>query len=244
MNVSSFWTLCGASALLHLGLVWVAQAGLGGPVLTEAPGPIDVDLARSTILEDGSWAEGGGSAVSPAPAASSPRPGPRQASRLGAPQARSSRSPAPRPDRELDAPLPSPVVATAPAVAPALARFVMRSAVPSGAAQGAGALEGGAAGLSEVLPEDLVSVRARLLSAGVAVYPPRARAAEIEADVQVGIVVDRSGRVTHARPLNHPGHGLEAAALAAVRGYRFSPALHGAQPVQVRMLWTVQFRLR
>lgn len=96
----------------------------------------------------------------------------------------------------------------------------------------------------ETLSEDKVSVRARLLSGSSAAYPAAARAAEIEADVQVLIVVDAAGRVVSAQVASHPGYGLEQAALAAVRSYSFSPAMLGARPVPVRMLWTVRFRVR
>ena len=72
----------------------------------------------------------------------------------------------------------------------------------------------------------------------------RPRNAGIELDYLVGIVVDPSGRVVSARPLNRAGYGLDEAALRAIADYRFSPASRAGRPVGVRMHWTVQFRLR
>ena len=75
-------------------------------------------------------------------------------------------------------------------------------------------------------------------------YPPRARAAEIELDVPMEIVVDALGRVSEARVLRRSGYGLDEAAGRAVRAYRFSPAWRAGRAVAVRMRWMVQFRLR
>jgi TonB family protein len=89
-----------------------------------------------------------------------------------------------------------------------------------------------------------VAVQARLVASAALVYPAEARAAEVEADVAVEIVVDSRGRVSEARALATTGYGLDQAALCAVRAYRFSPAQRSGRAVRVRMRWNVQFRLR
>jgi protein TonB len=89
-----------------------------------------------------------------------------------------------------------------------------------------------------------VQVAARLVQSVVAAYPVHARADEVEGDVGVEIVVDREGRVVDARVTRPAGHGLDEAALTAVRAYRFSPAQREGRAVRVRMPWSVQFRLR
>jgi len=89
-----------------------------------------------------------------------------------------------------------------------------------------------------------VQVSARLVQSVAAAYPVHARADEVEGDVAVEIVVDREGRVVDARVTRPAGHGFDAAALSAVRAYRFSPAQREGRPVRVRMPWSVQFRLR
>lgn len=89
-----------------------------------------------------------------------------------------------------------------------------------------------------------VNIPARLLSSSPLAYPQAARQAGIEIDFPVEIVVEANGRVTATRALSRVGYGLDEAALRAIRGYRFSPALSAGRPVRVRMRWTVQFRLR
>jgi TonB family protein len=154
----------------------------------------------------------------------------------------------------LQAPDPSPGVAE-PSIADAAptappVRFVL-GPIPAQVTLGSGAV-GNVHGYAatpgvdgaETLPESAVSAPARVLSTVAVVYPPEARAAEIERDVALAIVVDPAGAVVEARPLSHEGYGLEDAAARAVRSYRFSPAQRDGRAVRVRMRWTVQFRLR
>jgi len=117
------------------------------------------------------------------------------------------------------------------------------------AAEGRRASQSGASGSAEsesgaIFAESAVDARARLASSVPVVYPETARAAELEADVRLELVVDPEGRVVSARPLAAHGLGLDEAALRAVRAYRFSPARRAGRPVRVRMEWTVAFRLQ
>jgi TonB family protein len=96
----------------------------------------------------------------------------------------------------------------------------------------------------ETVTESMVSVPARLVASAPPAYPPAARAGEIESDVPVDILVDTSGRVVEASSRSGAGYGFGEAAVAAVRGYRFSPAQRSGKLVRVRMRWIVQFRLR
>ena len=50
--------------------------------------------------------------------------------------------------------------------------------------------------------------------------------------------------VQAARLLAHIGYGLDEAALAAVRGYRFAAATRAGSAVAVRMRWLMRFQLR
>ena len=93
------------------------------------------------------------------------------------------------------------------------------------------------------LPSDGVDQLARLVTGPAPVYPTAARDDGIEADVPLDIVVDESGRVIDVRATRHIGSGLDESAAAAIRGYRFSPAMRGGRAVKVRMRWTVVFRL-
>ena len=104
---------------------------------------------------------------------------------------------------------------------------------------------GDASGTDDITrPANRVSVPARLLVSAPIAYPSQARAADIEASVPLEIVVDTQGRVVDARPLFAVGYGFDAAALQAIRAYRFAPAQHLGRAVRVRMRWSVQFRLR
>jgi protein TonB len=96
----------------------------------------------------------------------------------------------------------------------------------------------------EPVPEQSVSTPARLASGGAPAYPPEARALGVEASVALDLVVSASGAVETARALRRAGHGLDEAAIAAVRGYRFVPATRGGRAVRVRMRWVMQFELR
>jgi TonB family protein len=112
---------------------------------------------------------------------------------------------------------------------------------------GAGTSVGNAAapGSDEIVhAASAVQVPARLVQSAAPVYPGHARADDVEGDVGVEIVVDREGRVVEARVTRSAGHGFDAAALTAVRAYRFSPAQREGRTVRVRMPWSVQFRLR
>jgi len=95
-----------------------------------------------------------------------------------------------------------------------------------------------------IVPESSVDSPARVLSSIPVVYPEGARAAAIEADVLLDLVVDSEGRVASARALGGHPLGFADAALRAVRGYRFTPARRAGRPVRVQMRWTVAFRLQ
>lgn len=139
-------------------------------------------------------------------------------------------------------------VASAAAEPPPVPRFVLS---PRGAVHVHGHGDAAAAGTgapassqATVIPEALVAVPAKLVASVPAAYPPDARNADEEADVPLEIVVDVSGHVVEARASKAVGLGFEKSALAAIRGYRFSPASRDGQAVAVRMKWVVQFRLR
>jgi protein TonB len=113
------------------------------------------------------------------------------------------------------------------------------------AANGTGANVGGPSTFDRaVVPDSAVDQPARLLSSVPVVYPEAARAAGMEADIPLELVVDGDGRVTSARHLTAQGLGLTEAALRAVRGYRFTPARRAGRAVPVRMRWIVTFRLQ
>lgn len=114
---------------------------------------------------------------------------------------------------------------------------------PEGTAAGTAAAASSGDGGDAVIGEHDVDLPARLVTSTPPVYPPPARAAEIEADLPFEIVVAPDGHVASARALARAGYGLDDAALRALLRYRFSPAIRAGRAVAVRMRWVVQFRL-
>ncbi len=74
-------------------------------------------------------------------------------------------------------------------------------------------------------------------------YPSEARAAGEEADVVLQVTIDSQGRVTSAEVVGSASAEFDRAALAAVRGFIFSPATRGGVPVAARILYSYPFRL-
>jgi protein TonB len=127
-------------------------------------------------------------------------------------------------------------------------RFVLGS-IPElvtrgGRGEGASSARGAADGGETTYGEAGVNVPARLVAGVPPSYPEAARAAEMEADVPVEIVVSARGEVIESRLLTRVGYGLDESAVRAVRSYRFSPAMRDGRAVRVRMRWSVLFRLR
>jgi protein TonB len=74
-------------------------------------------------------------------------------------------------------------------------------------------------------------------------YPAQARQDGIEGTVTLMIVVDETGKVTRAKVVGGPGHGLNEAALSAIRRFRFKPAVREGKPVSVETRFAYTFEL-
>ena len=75
------------------------------------------------------------------------------------------------------------------------------------------------------------------------VYPPEARAENVQGRVIVQFIVDEEGRVTEPAVERSPDDRLSEAALAAVRTVRFRPGRQRGGPVRVRFALPVTFQL-
>lgn len=149
--------------------------------------------------------------------------------------------------------------------APATPHFTMSlgSLAPPGATPSSGAVatngtgqSGGGTGdgegagdhdghdVAHAAPETGVDAPAKIMFEPEPPYPAAAETAGIEAQVPVEIVVDATGAVRSSRALQHAGYGLDEAAVAGVRAYRFTAAKRGGHAVAVRMKWSVVFKLR
>ncbi|WP_412068224.1 TonB family protein [Rubrivirga sp. IMCC43871] len=75
------------------------------------------------------------------------------------------------------------------------------------------------------------------------VYPESARREGVQGQVVIEFVVDEEGRVVDPDVLRSPAPVLARAALAAVRGSRFTPGSQDGLPVKVRFAVPITFRL-
>jgi len=75
-------------------------------------------------------------------------------------------------------------------------------------------------------------------------YPVEARQSGTEGRVLIRVLIDEDGRVEEAEVVeSQPAGVFDAAALKAIRGWRFSPAQRLGQPVAVRVDIPVSFKL-
>jgi TonB family protein len=75
-------------------------------------------------------------------------------------------------------------------------------------------------------------------------YPSEAKALGIEGVIRMRLVVDDTGTVKSATPLNRLGHGLDELALARAKKIQFNPATDtNDKPVSSVVVWTFNMTL-
>jgi protein TonB len=112
-----------------------------------------------------------------------------------------------------------------------------------GLGSGIGEGEGGGTGGGPYRPGSGIEPP-RLLHEVKAEFTEEARRRNISGDVVLEIVVTHDGGVGDVKVLQGLGAGLDQRAIAAVRQWRFAPALRRGQPVDVLVEVAVQFTLR
>ena len=75
-------------------------------------------------------------------------------------------------------------------------------------------------------------------------YPDAARRARIEGNVTLEATIDKHGNVTGARVLASLPMGLDKAAVDALMKWKFKPATLSGQPVNVRYVVNIAFKLQ
>lgn len=75
------------------------------------------------------------------------------------------------------------------------------------------------------------------------IYPADLKRREVTGMVEVGFVVDETGKVTRTYVRYSTERGFEEPALAAVKGWRFKPAKKDGKPVAARMTVPMNFQL-
>ena len=91
--------------------------------------------------------------------------------------------------------------------------------------------------------EFLVTQMPKLLSEVRIPYPPEAKQKAVQGAVVMELLIDSDGRVRNAELIEGPGFGLNEAALAAVKGFRFSAAKVQEQAVAVKIRYAYRFLL-
>lgn len=76
------------------------------------------------------------------------------------------------------------------------------------------------------------------------VYPEEAKRNGIEGRVFIQAFIDETGNVADAKVIKGVGHGLDEAALEAVKRTKFTPGIHKGEPVKVQVSIPIQFKLQ
>jgi protein TonB len=74
-------------------------------------------------------------------------------------------------------------------------------------------------------------------------YPEEAKKNEVEGSVRLKVTLSPEGQVTEVAVISGPGYGLNDAAKAALKKFRFRPALKGGEPVGYTFIYTYTFLL-
>jgi protein TonB len=75
-------------------------------------------------------------------------------------------------------------------------------------------------------------------------YPVEALEARVEGAVKLMLLISKEGLVKSAEIVNGPGHGLNEAAIAGIKEFRFSPAQIGDKKVATRISFIYRFNLK
>jgi TonB family protein len=143
-------------------------------------------------------------------------------------------------DRDHAAPTDAPLVMNGAASVPHFTMASGGAAVSFGAVASSG---GAAPSPAPIVDASALVEPAKRISGAEPVYPESAKAAGVEADVLVELIVDERGDVESARVVRHAGYGLDEAAIVAARRWRFSPRTVNGRPARVRLSWPVVFEL-
>ncbi|HEX9507087.1 MAG TPA: energy transducer TonB [Myxococcales bacterium] len=74
-------------------------------------------------------------------------------------------------------------------------------------------------------------------------YPEPAKRGAIDGDVVLSVDIDLGGKVTGAKVISGPGHGLNEAAMEGIYKFRFKPAIKRGKPTSTTVPFTYHFIL-
>ncbi len=76
-------------------------------------------------------------------------------------------------------------------------------------------------------------------------YPEDAKKEKIQGAVKLDAIIDKEGKVLELKAVESPDERLTKAAMEAVKGWKFKPAMDSkGKPVQVKITLTVNFKLQ
>jgi TonB family protein len=96
---------------------------------------------------------------------------------------------------------------------------------------------------SATQPATLALTPPKLVTFVEAIYPAAAKAAQQQADVDLSLTIDATGKVTLAQAITPVGHGFDEAAVEAAQQFVFEPAKRGNQAIPARIRYRYQFVL-
>ena len=76
-----------------------------------------------------------------------------------------------------------------------------------------------------------------------ATYPAAAKAAGVQAQVDLEMTIDATGKVTDVRVVAPVGNGFDEAAVEAARKFAFEPARRGDRAIPARIKYRYVFEL-
>ncbi|MEA2696214.1 MAG: hypothetical protein QOI66_485 [Myxococcales bacterium] len=98
-----------------------------------------------------------------------------------------------------------------------------------------------AASAQPAAPDAVALTPPKLVTFVDATYPPAAKAAGLQADVDLEMTIDATGKVTEARVVAPVGNGFDEAALDAARRFVFQPARRGDKAIAARISYRYVF---
>lgn len=96
----------------------------------------------------------------------------------------------------------------------------------------------------DVVDDSLITSKAQLLKEVKVHYPEKAKEDRIEGVVMIDFVINAFGKVESAVVVSGPGHGLNEAALEAIKKFEFKPAKIKDKAVAIRAKYKIPFSLK
>jgi protein TonB len=105
-------------------------------------------------------------------------------------------------------------------------------------------LPSGMPGANRIIVDTEADIPARRIGGADPAYPAEARRLGLEDDVILLVTINANGDVVDVAVQQEALFGMTKAAVSAVRGWKYSPAIHHGRPIIVMKVETIRFRIR